>query len=148
MTTVMICTVIGSVVGHHLLKPMWLILILDALVMGLFTVIGTEKAFLYGMPLSSSIFIGTLTAIGGGIMSDILLGQRPDIMSRGPWSASIALVCASWFVLLSEQGFRGFAEGSTVLLAVGIKAMALWRGWEAPMPEHLVSTQWIRRTRS
>ena len=148
MTTVMVCTIIGALMGNRLLQPTWLILMLDALVMGLFVVIGTEKAYLFGMPTSASIFIGTITAIGGGILADLLLGQRPDIMSRGPWSASIALVCACWFVLAYSQGWRGFAEVSSIALAVLLKGMVLWRGWEAPMPEHLKSVDWIRsRTR-
>ena len=144
MTTVMVCTLLGALFGNRLLQPTWLILMLDALVMGLFAVIGTEKAFLFGMPTSSSILIGTITAIGGGIMADILLGQRPDIMSRGPWSASIALVCAAWFVFAYGQGWRGFAEVSSIALAVSLKAMVLWRNWEAPMPEHLKTVDWLR----
>jgi uncharacterized membrane protein YeiH len=144
MTTVMVCTILGAMIGNRLLQPTWLILMLDALVMGLFAVIGTEKAYLFGMPTSSSIFIGTITAIGGGILADLILGQRPDIMSRGPWSASIALVCACWFVVAYAQGWRGFAEVSSIALAVLLKGMVLWRGWEAPMPEHLTSVGWIR----
>jgi uncharacterized membrane protein YeiH len=147
MATVMVCTLIGVFLGKWLLQPLWLILMLDALVMGAYVVMSTEKSFLFGMPTASSIFIGTVAAIGGGILSDVLLGNQPDIMSRGPWSASIAFVCAIWFTLFATLGFINFAEISTVVLAVGIKGMALWRGWEAPMPEHLYPTEWIRRTR-
>lgn len=147
MSTVMICTLVGAMFGHRLLRPAWLIMLLDAVVMGLFVGIGTEKAFLFGMPTSSSVFIGTITAIGGGILADLLLGDKPDIMSRGPWSASIALVCSFYFVTVYGAGWHLFAELSTVLLAVAIKALAVWRSWDAPMPEHLTSTEWLRRAR-
>lgn len=147
MSTVMVCTVIGALFGHRLLRPRWLIGVLDAIVMGLFVGIGTEKAYLYGMPTSSSVLIGTITAIGGGIMADLLLGDKPDIMSRGPWSASIALVSSFYFVTVYGAGWHLFAELSTVVLAVIIKALALWRGWDAPMPEHLTSLEWMRRQR-
>lgn len=147
MSTVMICTVVGALFGHRLLQPKWLIGVLDAIVMGLFVGIGTEKAFLFGMPTSSSVLIGTMTAIGGGIMADLLLGDKPDIMSRGPWSASIALVCSFYFVSVYGAGFHLFAELSTVVLAVAIKGLALWRHWEAPMPEHLTTTEWMRLRR-
>ncbi len=147
MITVMISALVGSLIGHRLLQPLWLILMLDAIVMGMFVIVGTEKAFLFGMPTASSIFIGTVAAIGGGIFSDVLMGQQPDIMTRGPWNASIALVCAAWFTIFANANMITFAEISTVILATGIKGMALWRGWEAPMPEHLRPTEWIRRTR-
>lgn len=147
MTTVMVGALVGAVIGNKLLRPLWLILMLDAIVMGMFVVLGTEKAFLFGMSNTSSIFIGTVAAIGGGILSDVLLGQQPDIMSRGPWNASIALVCAGWFTIFANFDMITFAEITTVILATSIKGMALWRGWEAPMPEHLLPTEWIKRTR-
>lgn len=141
----LICTLVGAVAGHWLLKPRWLILMMDTVVMGLFVVLGTEKAFLFGMPPMSAVFIGMITAIGGGIVSDLLLGQKPDIMSRGPWNASIALVGAFWFVFAANVSTLKFAEITTISLCVFIRAMVLWRGWEAPMPEHLTSTEWIKK---
>ena len=147
MNTVIVCTLIGAISGTWILRVKWLIGMLDAVVMGLFVGIGTEKAFLFGMPSSSSVLIGTITAIGGGILADILLGDRPDIMSHGPWNASIALVCATYFVTVYKTGHTTTAEVSTVGLAVVIKALALWRGWNAPTPEHIKSVDWIRRER-
>lgn len=141
----LVCTVVGAVAGHLLLKPRWLILMMDTVVMGLFVVLGTEKAFLFGMPSMSAVFIGMITAIGGGIVSDLLLGQKPDIMSRGPWNASIALVGAFWFVFIANVGTLQVAEITTISLCVIIRALVLWRGWEAPMPEHLTSTEWIKK---
>lgn len=140
----LICTVVGAVAGHWLLKPRWLILMMDTVVMGLFVVLGTEKAFMFGMPPMSAVFIGMITAIGGGIVADLLLGQKPDIMSPGPWNASIALVGAFWFVFTANMGNLKFAEYTTIALCVGIRGMVLWRKWEAPLPEHLTSTKWMK----
>jgi uncharacterized membrane protein YeiH len=64
ITTAVIASIMGALLGDLLLKPRWLFTMLDATVMGLFAVIGTEKALLFGMPISSALFIGTLTAIG------------------------------------------------------------------------------------
>lgn len=44
ITTAVIASIIGALLGDLLLKPMWLFTMLDATVMGLFAVIGTEKA--------------------------------------------------------------------------------------------------------
>ena len=145
ITTAVIASIIGALLGDFLLKPMWLFTMLDATVMGLFAVIGTEKALLFGMPISSALFIGTLTAIGGGIIADLLTGVKPDVMSRGPWSASMALVSACWFIIWFEQGYVRFAEFSSIALCVLLRGMAIWRGWEAPHAEHLKPNTWIKR---
>jgi uncharacterized membrane protein YeiH len=147
ITTAAIASIIGALLGDRLLRPMWVFTGLDTLTMGLFAVIGTEKALLFGMPVSSSLFIGTLTAVGGGIIGDILTGEKPDIMSRGPWSTSIALVTASWFIIWFQRDFVRFAEFSSVILCVTLRGLAIWRGWEAPHTEHLKPKTWIQRTK-
>ena len=145
ITTAVVASIIGALLGDRLMRPMWLFTILDATTMGLFAVIGTEKALLFGMPISSALFIGTLTAIGGGIIADLLTGVKPDVMSRGPWSASMALVSACWFIIWFEQGFVRFAEISSIAMCVLLRGMAIWRGWEAPHADHLKPNTWIKR---
>lgn len=147
ITTAVVASFIGALLGDRLLRPTWMFTLLDTIVMGLFAVIGTEKALLFGMPISSSLFIGTLTAVGGGIIGDVLTGEKPDIMSRGPWSTSIALVTASWFIIWFQQDYVRFAELSSVVLCVTLRGLAIWRGWEAPHTEHLKPQTWIQRTK-
>jgi uncharacterized membrane protein YeiH len=139
--------IIGAVFGNQILKPKRLFYGLDALVIGMFVVIGVEKALIYGMPTGSVIFIGTLTAIGGGILGDVLTGRTPDIMTRGPWLASSALFGAIWFVVWYQQGFIQFAELSTIAVVIAMRGLSLWRGWEAPTPEDLKPKAWVERTK-
>lgn len=139
--------IIGAVFGQRILEPKQLFYALDALVIGMFVVIGAEKALIYNMPIGSVIFIGTLTAIGGGILGDILTGNKPDIMTRGPWLASSAFLGAIWFVIWYEQGFIQFAELSTIVIVIAMRGLSLWRGWEAPTPEDLKPKAWVARTK-
>lgn len=147
LTAAVISSLIGAVFGNQILKPKRLFYLLDALVMGMFVVIGAEKALIYGMPMGSVIFIGTLTAIGGGILADILSGQKPDVMTSGPWMASVALLGAIWFIFWYDLNFVIFAEASTVILVTFVRGMSLWRGWQAPMPEDLKPKTWVERTK-
>lgn len=145
--TAALSSIIGAVFGNQILKPRRVFYTLDALVIGMFVVIGAEKSLIYGMPLGSVIFIGTLTAVGGGILGDILTGQKPDIMTRGPWLASVALFGAIWFVIWYEQSFIEFAELSTIAIVILIRGMSLWRGWDAPTPDDLKPSAWVGRTK-
>lgn len=147
MTTAVTASLIGAVFGHQILKPKRLFFFLDALVIGMFVVIGAEKALVYGMPIGSVIFIATMTAVGGGILTDILFGQTPDIMSSGPWLASVALLGAIWFIIWYNQDLVIFAEASTVILVTYVRTMSLWRGWQAPMPTDLKPKTWVERTK-
>ncbi|MGY1608828.1 MULTISPECIES: trimeric intracellular cation channel family protein [unclassified Geodermatophilus] len=112
-----------------------LLVVLDALTLGLFTVIGAQKAQLAGLPSASVVFIGTLTAVGGAVIRDVLLGQRADIVQPGPYNAVAALIGATALtVLAGPLGLDPIPVALVVIALVsGLRVLSVWRGWEAPV---------------
>ncbi|GAB3320194.1 TRIC cation channel family protein [Geodermatophilus aquaeductus] len=112
-----------------------LLVVLDAVTLGLFTVIGAQKAQLAGLPSASVVFIGTLTAVGGAVIRDVLLAQRADIVQPGPYNAVAALLGATALTVLA--GPLGLAPIPVALVVIGLVAalrvLSVWRGWEAPV---------------
>ena len=45
---------------------------LDALALGLYAVNGTSKAMMYHMSGTTAVFLGMFTALGGGLIRDML----------------------------------------------------------------------------
>lgn len=67
------------------------VLVFDAFGLGVFTVAGAEKALLYGIGPLWAVLLGMLTAIGGGVVRDILLSQVPQVLRTELYAtASIA----------------------------------------------------------
>jgi uncharacterized membrane protein YeiH len=64
--------------------------VLDALSVGLFTVVGVEKALLYDLPYVSAIFIGAAAAVGGGLLADLIAGRCSRDPLRGLLASSQA----------------------------------------------------------
>lgn len=56
--------------------------LLDAAGLAVFCVSGSLKAINFHMNATTSIFVGVLTAIGGGLMRDIVVGQVPEVLRR------------------------------------------------------------------
>ncbi|MEZ3161074.1 TRIC cation channel family protein [Microbacterium sp. BWT-B31] len=56
---------------------------LDALVIGLFGAFGTSKALALGLPIAPAIFVGVCSAVGGGILRDMIMGLPVAIMHVG-----------------------------------------------------------------
>jgi uncharacterized membrane protein YeiH len=112
-----------------------LLVVLDAVTLGFFTVIGAQKAQLVGLPSASVVFIGTVTAVGGAVIRDVLLAQRADIVQPGPYNAVAALIGASALTVLAgplEVPPLPVAALVIVLVA-GLRVLSVWRGWEAPV---------------
>jgi uncharacterized membrane protein YeiH len=112
-----------------------LLVVLDAITLGFFTVIGAQKAQLLGLPSASVVFIGTVTAIGGALIRDVLLAQRADIVQPGPYNAVAALIgAAALTVLAGPLGLDPLPVAAIVIVLVaGLRVLSVWRGWEAPV---------------
>ena len=112
-----------------------LLVVLDAATLGLFTVIGAQKAQAAGLPSASVVFIGTLTAVGGAVIRDVLLAQRADIVQPGPYNAVAALIgAAALTVLAGPLDLDPLPVAAVVIVLVaGLRVLSVWRGWEAPV---------------
>ena len=112
-----------------------LLVVLDAATLGLFTVIGAQKAQLAELPSASVVFIGTLTAVGGAVIRDVLLAQRADIVQPGPYNAVAALIgAAALTVLAGPLELAPLPVAAIVIVLVaGLRVLSVWRGWEAPV---------------
>lgn len=55
------------------------IILFDAIGLGVFTVTATYQAIKFGLPLLGVVFAGVITGVGGGILRDILVNEIPLI---------------------------------------------------------------------
>lgn len=108
--------------------------IFDAAGLGLFCVTGALKALDYGLGPVPAALMGMVTGIGGGMARDLLAGRVPVVFSSELY-ATPALMGATWAVLAQGWGLQeGLVAIPGVLICFGFRVLALWRGWQAPLP--------------
>ncbi|WP_370614250.1 trimeric intracellular cation channel family protein [Mumia sp. Pv 4-285] len=108
--------------------------VFDAAGMGLFSVTGAVKALEYGLEPPAAALLGMVTAIGGGVIRDLLAGRVPVVL-REELYAFPALVGASIAVAAVELGLHGvWVLVPGAVIAFGYRMIALRRGWHAPLP--------------
>lgn len=157
LPTVAITAMVTFFFSGWLSRLTGLLVVLDAVTLGFFTVIGAQKAQLAGLPSASVVFIGTLTAVGGAVIRDVLLAQRADIVQPGPYNAVAALIGATALTLLAgPAGLSPLPVAVLVIVLVAaLRVLSVWRGWEAPVAvdlPHRARTslgriRWRRRNR-
>src|SRR5579872_6080323 len=100
---------------------------LDALLLGLWTVIGLERAEAHHLPLTSAIFLGTVTATGGGVLRDVLSGERPSVLRKGELYVSAAFVAAVVGTLANHLPHTPplVGELATILVAFTVRMAAV-----------------------
>lgn len=112
--------------------------VLDAAGLSLFCVSGALKALEYGLGPLPAALLGLTTAIGGGMIRDLLAGRVP-VVFRAELYATPAFVGALIAVVGTElDGSLGVPEAVVVSVAAGTcfvwRLLAMLRGWQAPRP--------------
>ena len=86
----------------------WTMLVADALALGLFAVNGTSKALLYHTSAMTAVFLGMFTALGGGLIRDMLLNEVPSVIKDRHWYAVPSLVGCVLTVAVYEAASSGW----------------------------------------
>lgn len=113
-------------------------LYLDAFGAAFFAILATEKVWKYdfGLPLGP-VILGVGTAIGGGLMRDVLAGRPTLLMSRELYAVPITIGCVLFAAVLAfapQYRLAGAVAGVTVSFA--LRAAAIH--WKLHMPHWLV----------
>jgi uncharacterized membrane protein YeiH len=120
-------------VGAHRLERVGAtVRVFDAAGLGLFAVAGTQRALDAGLAAAAAIVMGVITAIGGGVVRDILVREIPLVL-RAEIYAVAALLGAVVVVLGTRAGVDERAVAlAAVTLTFGVRMLSLRYGWHAP----------------
>lgn len=104
----------------------------DALGLAVFALTGARLALQAGCPALVTLFMGTLTGTGGGVVRDLLTGRVPMILQKDVY-ASAALAGITLYLVLRRWRL---AETAALVLGmatvVTIRLCALAWGWQFP----------------
>ncbi|GAA6525710.1 TRIC cation channel family protein [Intrasporangium sp. DVR] len=113
---------------------------LDAVGLAAFAVAGSLKAVSFGVPPIASVLVGVTTAVGGGVIRDLLAGQVPEVLRRELYAVpatvgSVVVVVAGELGALSDWVLWG-----AVALVFGLRIVAVRLDLNAPRPLRTTGT--------
>ncbi|MEE8716994.1 MAG: TRIC cation channel family protein [Coriobacteriales bacterium] len=98
----------------------------DILSVAFFAAAGADKALGLDYNALSCVFIGVITAVGGGMLRDICLGEVPTIFRRGTYYAIAALGGTTAYVVVCELHFiKTVALIACILVTVVLRMTSL-----------------------
>jgi len=119
---------------HSKLRKHWnLFLKFDAIGLGVFTVIGATFAYnLFGMNLLIIVLAGMLTAIGGGILRDILVIQTPILNVKEFYASASFIGALVFYIVLMFSDQLYVATVSGIANTTGYRLIAMKYNWNLP----------------
>jgi uncharacterized membrane protein YeiH len=116
-----------------------IILVLDAVTIGLFGAIGTSKALSLGAPAVPAVFVGATAAVGGSVVRDVMLNLPVMLLHVGSLYAVAAAAGTVLLVVLVAVGVSELTAAiAGVVLTTAIRLLAVRFGWSFPAQQALV----------
>lgn len=110
------------------------VMFLDAIGLGVFAVAGCRKAMIFGLDPFGAVLLGVMTAIGGGVLRDIMAAEVPrvlheDIYALAAFAGAAAYACGLWLGIPEV-----YAASGALVFAVGLRLASVRFGWKLPRP--------------
>ena len=127
-----VVTLVGLRLIDRIRRP---VLVFDAGGLALFCVVGTAKSLDLGLGVVSAVLLGVVSAVGGGVLRDVLARDVPAIFTSdtGLYAIPAALGASTTALLASRDALGPATVLVTVLAVFVLRIVAIRRGWRAPL---------------
>lgn len=104
----------------------------DAVGLAAFTVTGAVVAYNADFNIAGIILLATSTAVGGGLISDVLTNKIPMVLAKD-FYATCTIIGAVWFYILTVLGVNEDVNMYTTFFVVfALRAAAIVFNWHLP----------------
>lgn len=108
------------------------VLVFDAAGLALFAVSGAGKALAFHTGPVTATLLGMLTAIGGGMVRDVLVSEIPTVLCKELYAVAALIGSAVMVVGKLLQLPSSLPATAGAVLCFGIRFAAMRRGWKLP----------------
>ena len=134
LPTVAVATAVAAVLGTQLGKAERTILVVDSFPIPAFAGAGRLRALDYHLGPWATILLGVITAVGGGMIRDMMMGKTPTVFRKSELFGLAALGVCIVVLILREMGAT---RGITVPVGIGVGMFLRlgsltwgWMSWE------------------
>ncbi|QMU29462.1 trimeric intracellular cation channel family protein [Adhaeribacter radiodurans] len=99
--------------------------LMDAIGLGLFTVVGLSKSFEAHLPFWVCIVMGTITGSAGGLIRDVLINEVPLLLRRDIYALACVMGGVVYFTCVEFNLSRSVTELIAALTVIVIRVIAV-----------------------
>ena len=135
------------VLGDHLNRFRLVFLLVDALGLGIYAVVGAQRALGFGLQPLPAACVGLASAVGGGVLRDVLTRKETLLFKPGEFYVFAAAIGMAVFLGMIQ--FRQLPPARAALWSIAttvlLRLAALWFRWETKAATPLLGREGRRR---
>jgi uncharacterized membrane protein YeiH len=138
----MILVVVAAVLTHlfhrYVDRLNRTIAVIDALGLGAFAVHGVQRSLQAGLSVPAAVLGGTITAVGGGLLRDILVRDEPLLFKPGQFYALVAIGGSGLFIALQRLDWMTpiNAALTTIVVVFAFRMLSIRFNWRTSALYH------------
>jgi uncharacterized membrane protein YeiH len=126
--------------------------VVDAVALGTWAATGAQKTLGFGLGWLPAVLLGTITAVGGGAIRDVVLRRVPTVLGGNTLYATCAVVASGVMVAVSRSGHPTIGLVAATFTGAALCLLARRRGWMLPQgdswsPSRVVPARYRARLR-
>jgi uncharacterized membrane protein YeiH len=119
LITVLVGIALVLIVGERIARIDPVLTFLNALAVGLFAVTGVAYATEFGLSFVPAVLIGTLSAVGGGVLVSVLQGRVPTILLAGAPNALLAVLGSVTYAIIATRSPAAASIAGILAVVIG-----------------------------
>lgn len=118
--------------GTWLKKINTTLFLFDAMGLGLFTIMGIEKALAHHLSVEICVALGTVTGCFGGVLRDVLLNNVPLVFRKEIYAMASIAGGALYFLLRESPVNNDVAKIICIVIIIVVRILAVRYKWSLP----------------
>ncbi len=106
---------------------------IDAVAVGAWAATGTMKTLEHGFGVLPALMLGTITAVGGGFVRDVVLRRIPGILGGNTLYAVPAILASGVAVVFHHFGMTVIGSVAAIVVGASTILLARWKGLVLPV---------------
>jgi uncharacterized membrane protein YeiH len=108
---------------------------LDAVGLGVFSVSGALLALSLDAPALACVVVGVVTAVGGGMLRDVLVGQVPEVLRREVYAVPALMGASAVVVAERLDALTSLVVWGAVVGVIAVRVSAIVLDLHVPTPQ-------------
>lgn len=133
---IMIGIIVAWSLGSSIRKLQKTMFLFDTIGIGIFTILGMEKTLALGLHPIIAIMMGTVSAVFGGVVRDVLVNREPLVFREELYATACLAGGILYAILNIFQVPNDLLIIITVMFIVTLRGLAVRQGWNLPKVKH------------
>lgn len=134
LTGALAAALVAYAVNLESTVPRRALVVIDMLALGSWSATGTLKALGMGLTPIPAILLGVITAVGGGMIRDVLAGRVPAVLGGNTLYATLGIIGSIEALVAFQLGAQNVGMALSIVTCTVLGLLARRRHWVLPKP--------------